>query len=136
MCKICRRNTNIEQTYAYIVHHQQVTSNTAKSNKAYHVAQVTDIPVNTHANNSPVSRNCFSLNNSTSSRRKKLHSNSHIFRQYATSEPRATLVDTVPVHAMPHLCWQSRYRLTCGKRGGDRGGVATSKHVRKRQVCT
>jgi len=27
MCKICRRNRNIEQTYAYIVHHQQVTSN-------------------------------------------------------------------------------------------------------------
>jgi len=25
MCKIWRRNRNIEQTYAYIVHHQQLT---------------------------------------------------------------------------------------------------------------
>jgi len=31
MCKIWRRNTYIEQTYAYIVRHQQVTSNTANS---------------------------------------------------------------------------------------------------------
>jgi len=45
-----------------------------------------------------------------------------LFHQYATSEPRATLVDTVPVRATPHLCWQSRYRLTGGKKGGDRMG--------------
>ena len=104
--------------------------------ETYHVAKVTDTDTHATRKTIPVSRICFALNNSKSSRRKKLHSNSHIFRQYATSEPRATLVDTVPVHATAHLCWQSRYRLTGGKRGGDRVGVATSKHVRRRQACT
>jgi len=70
MCKICRRNRNIEQTYAYIVHHQLVTSNTASSQIGLPVAKVTD--TGKHArhsqNNSPVSRICFALNNSTSSR--------------------------------------------------------------------
>jgi len=137
MCKICRRNRNIEQTYTYIVHHQQVTSNTANSQTGLPcTAKVTDIPVNTHANNSPVNRICFALNNSTSSRRKASFKLAYIFRQYATSEPRATLVDTMPVHATPHMCWQSRYRLTGGKRGGDRVCAATSKYVRRRQACT
>jgi len=104
MCKICRRNRNIEQTYTYIVHHQQVTSNTANSQTGLPcTAKVTDIPVNTHANNSPVNRICFALNNSTSSRRKASFKLAYIFRQYATSEPRARL-STLCRFTRRHTC--------------------------------
>jgi len=54
-----------------------------------------------------VSRICFALNNSTSSRRKDPFKLAYIPLD-ATSEPRATLVDNVLVHRTPqrpHLCW-------------------------------
>ena len=63
--------------------------------ETYHVAKVTDTDTHATRKTTPVSRICFALNNSKSSRPKAPFKLAYIFRTYATSEPRATPVATV-----------------------------------------
>ena len=99
MCKIWRRNRNIEQTYRYCKQSNSMQRNLLILVICKHACH--------SQNNSPVSRICFALNNSTSSRPNLglddvellsakqirltpkapfIHSNSHIFREQATSK--------------------------------------------------
>ena len=86
MYKICRRNRNTEQTYAYIVCHQQVTNNTAKRSNSMHRNLL--IPVNMHATQKTSLLQADFVFRLIIQRHLdlKLHSNSYICCQYATSE--------------------------------------------------